>query len=513
MLVVLSAFLAALVVVNFVYRNTKKKKGASLPPGPRPLPLLGNVIGVKADEPWITYTEWNDTYGDIIYTRFLGQEIVVLGSEETAKTLLERRSSNYSDRPFFAVVKPYGLAFSSAFMHYGDRWRLHRRLLHQALRPDAAIKVHPLQLRKARQLLVDLLNAPEDFVAHLATHSSAIIMDIVYGYETSPRNDPIVTVAERAMKSLVRAMTPQKSAVVSTFWFLLSLPPWFPGATLKREAMLSRAYNNDLIEIPYQYVRSSMAAGTAGSSMVADCIHRFTSNDETGTFEKAIKESSATAFGAASETTSSTLLVFVLTMIHHPQVQERAQSEIDSVVGSRRLPNFADRPSMPYMEAILRETLRWHPVVPLGVPHATGKTDVFEGYYIPKGATILANTWAMSRNEAKYPNPSEFRPERFFSPNGELNDDKVSFAFGFGRRICVGRHVADASLWSAMVSMLAIFKFTKPLDDTGREIDIQVQWTSGVTSHPVPFPCRIVPRAPAMNPEELGRLIANNSDE
>jgi len=255
-------------------------------------------------------------------------------------------------------------------------------------------------------------------------------------------------------------------------------------------------------------VEKSIAAGTAVPSMVSDSLKRIAEYDGSDGYVQAIKESSVTAFAAASETTASTLLIFVLAMVLNPEVQERAQAEIDSVIGTVRLPAFEDRPSLPYIEAVLRETLRWHPAVPLSIPHATTSADVYEGYFIPQGATIIMNTWAMTRNEVKYPSPEEFRPERFLDKDGQINDDTVSFAFGAGRRICVGRHIADASVWSAIASILAIFRITKCRDKQGNEIDVNPDWTAGVTSHPHHFPCKFTPRAPGgMTAEKLAQMF------
>ncbi|KIK93478.1 hypothetical protein PAXRUDRAFT_828940 [Paxillus rubicundulus Ve08.2h10] len=480
-----------------------------LPPGPKPLPIVGNVLGIDPGAPWVSYTNWGKSYGELVYTRLLNQDIIVINSEEVAKDLLERRSNNYSDRP--AIIRMtndfFGWSFNSVMVPYSDRWRLHRRLFHQAFRPEAAFNYHPMQLRKARELLHNLLEAPADYVAHLQTHSASIIMSVVYGYETAPRDDPIIGVVDKAVNLAVASIRPEVAAFLGFFPFLLYIPSWFPGASFKRTALLSQKYADDMIEAPFQFVEKSMAAGTALPSMVSDSLRRIAEYDGTDGYVQAIKESSVTAFAAASETTASTLLVFVLAMVLNPEVQERAQAEIDSVIGTVRLPVYEDRPSLPYIEAVLRETLRWHPAVPLSIPHATTSADVYEGYFIPQGATIIMNTWAMTRNEVKYPNPEEFRPERFLDKDGQINDDTVSFAFGAGRRICVGRHIADASVWSAIVSILAIFRITKCRDEQGNEIDVNPDWTAGVTSHPHYFPCKFAPRTPGvMTAEKLVQM-------
>jgi len=165
---------------------------------------------------------------------------------------------------------------------------------------------------------------------------------------------------------------------------------------------------------------------------------------------------------------------------------------------------WEDRSSLAYIDAIIQETLRWHPVAPLGIPHATVNEDVYEGYYIPKGATILVNAWAMSRDPVNYPNPNEFMPERFLATE---NANKTPlFPFGFGRRVCVGRYVAEASLWAAIVNMLALFRFEpSPGCDLGENGE-NVIWTEGVTTHPK-FHCKITSRHEGLSEERLVQLM------
>jgi len=188
-------------------------------------------------------------------------------------------------------------------------------------------------------------------------------------------------------------------------------------------------------------------------------------------------------------------MIFILAMVLYPEVQRRAQSEIDSIVGIGRLPNFDDWSTLPYVEAVFRETMRWYPVVPIGVPHAASREDVYCGYHIPKGAVIVPNVWAMTRNAEKYPLPSEFKPERFLDEQGDLIGDDVGYIFGFGRRICPGRYLAKASVWVAMACILAEFKIEKAKDAEGRPVEPNPEWVHGITSSPRSFHCSIVPRS------------------
>jgi cytochrome P450 len=143
-------------------------------------------------------------------------------------------------------------------------------------------------------------------------------------------------------------------------------------------------------------------------------------------------------------------------MVLHPEVQQKAQEEIDRTVGGNRLPSFADRTSLPYISWIVWECLRWNPVAPMGLPHFSTEEDEYKGYRIPKGSTVWANTWygtrtsylfswcridaadrAILHDEHTYPEPLRFNPERF--ENLERNklagiNEEPTAAFGFGRR-------------------------------------------------------------------------------
>ncbi|KAG2362788.1 cytochrome P450 [Suillus spraguei] len=479
-------------LVGTICYGIGKRKVFPLPPGPRPLPIIGNILGIDISAPWLAYTAWGKQYGDIVYSHVFGQHIIIINSEKVANELLEKRSYNYSDRPDLPTNILFGLGFNTILMRYGARWRSQRRIFHQAFRADAALSYRPMQEQKAQQLVRDMLDTPQEFLHHIHVFSSSLIMLVSYDYETK-HDDPWVELIGKSLRLAVQEIKPEVAAILTAFPILLRLPAWFPGMSIKRKAAQSREWVQEWLNDPFQYVLEKTVEGTAQPSMVSDALRRI---DGKGTADQLaiIKESAATAFGAASETTTSILQVFVLAMVLFPEVQAKAQTVIDAVVGTSRLPTFEDRSSLQYIDAILRETLRWHPILPLSVIHASVDSDIFEGYYIPKGATVIPNVWAMTRNEEKYPNPSQFSPERFLDADGNLNDDTVNMAFGFGRRICVGRHLADASLWIAVACLLARFKFSKQIDADGKTVEFEPRWSSGMAIHPHPFPCSVTPR-------------------
>jgi len=360
-------------------------------------------------------------------------------------------------------------------------------------------------------MIINIIDDREQWTTHFATFASAVAMNAVYDYEPSPRNDPIVSIMEKFLHVSVPRITIENAILIKAFPFLLHVPDWFPGSRIKREAKQAYELRNKLIDMPYQHIQKRMESGDhTPSAMVADHTARLEKLDDSyrSAYEMALKETSAAALIGATVTTSSTLMVFTLAMIENPHVWKRAQAEIDAIVGRDRLPEFDDRAQLPYVDAIIREVSRWRPVGPLGIPHGTTESDVYNGYYIPKGATILRNVWAMSRDPVRYPDPEEFVPERFLDADGMLtDDDPAQYIFGFGRRVCPGRHTADASLWSGIATMLATLEFHLAKDASGNDIAFTATFTDGVTLQPDVFPCSLPPRT-HITKEYLERVLS-----
>ena len=191
----------------------------------------------------------------------------------------------------------------------------------------------------------------------------------------------------------------------------------------------------------------------------------------------------------STDTTGSTLVWWVLAMIAHPEIQKRAQNELDAVVGRSRAPTFADAPNLPYIQAIIKESLRWRPAAPFGIPHTTTEDDWYEGMFIPKGTMCMVNLWHCHHDTVTYgPDATSFNPERFLDEHGRLipgpvetRDDGHS-SYGFGRRICVGKHAANEVLFIDMATVLWAARLEPACDASGTEmpLDTESQIDTGV---------------------------------
>ncbi|KAF8904513.1 cytochrome P450 [Mucidula mucida] len=482
-----SSKLIFLVLAASVYLLLKRpRRQLPYPPGPKGYPLIGNLLDVPDSFQWLRYTEWAKVYGDLIHFRVFGMHMFLINSVQVAQDLFDKRSRVYSDRPEIAVMSMNGWHINMGLKHYGDDWRRDRRLLHQRLRREESSKLHPVEMNKTRELLTELLNAPKKYHHHFEVLPASIMIYAMYGYDAAP-NDPFLDIVFEIGTLFGGSVFPGMN-LVNAIPPLRHLPKWFPIPMLQelhRRCDRCRVLLGQVQDIPLKSVKGSMAEGTSVPSWMADLL---TKNEIEGA--QYVPEDIIKALGIVSAALSS----FVLAMILFPDIQARAQAELDAVVGTDRLPTFDDRKSLPYIEALMREVLRWHPPPPLGVPHATSADDVYNGYYIPKGrALILYNQWAMCRDERVYDNAEAFNPERFLSPDGGVTEHYPP-VFGFGRRICVGRWAADASLWIAMASILAVFQLGKAKDELGNEIEVTENYSDSIVCAPVPFECAITPR-------------------
>ncbi|KAH9070992.1 cytochrome P450 [Lactarius deliciosus] len=465
------------------------KRRLPYPPGPKRLPVVGNLFSMPSREEWITYRKWSEESGsDIIHTDVMGSHIVILNSIKAANDLFEKRSSIYSDRPsLVAIEKLFGMDYNIGLARYGPAWRHSRREFQAYLSPADLDVYQPLEQQAVHRLLRNLLSSPDNFVQHLRHMAGQVILSIAYGIDVLPENDPYVADAENVLRAAAIATT-KEALLLDLIPWLIKMPSWFPGARYKRYAREWRPIVVGAVKTTYNKVKSELAAGTATPSVAAKLISKL---DEDPTEEDlwVARAIPGTMYLGGTDTTVSALQTFILAMTLYPEVQRKAQIEIDQVIGNSRLPNFSDQDALPYVQAVLKEVLRWHPVTPLGVPHMVRVSDIYEGYYIPAGSIIIPNVWGMMRDPAVFAEPDRFYPERW------LSADALAFpnqAFGFGARQCPGRFLARASTWSNIASILATFHITPTEDGPPEEA-----YSSGTISYVEPFRCNILPRSAA----------------
>ncbi|EIW84420.1 cytochrome P450 [Coniophora puteana RWD-64-598 SS2] len=490
----------------------RNKRSLPLPPGPDQLPFLGAALQVDANTPWLTYAEWAANYGDIVSCRFFGTQVVILNSEKVANDLLERCSRIYSDRAEVSTVAMTGWDFDFGFDRYGNEWRLHRRLFQQAFREQKVADYRSTQRAAAHRLVINIdRNPAENLWDLILLCASSSILSTVYGYEVDSIDDPLFTINDKTLQTGFPLLNGESSIIIDTFPFIKYLPTWLPGTSIVRDAQIAKHWAQLFVNFPYNFTMEKMKSNTEFSCALSETIRNSEENGQAIPVYN-LKKFAATAFIGGAETagTSSVLQTLIVALLQNPAVQKRAHAELWAVVGNNRLPTFEDRPSLPYIDALIREVTRWNPAAPLGLPHVSTEDDIYEGYFIPQGSIMVANTWAMSRNPSRYPDPETFRPERFLTKDGELNNDDVRFTFGWGRRICPGRYSAFAAIWIAAASLIATYAFERAKDEHGIEIEPTPQWTTGLARKPKPVPLRVIPRFDQSKLEQMVKDVNDN---
>ncbi|KAF7346446.1 Cytochrome P450 [Mycena sanguinolenta] len=489
-----------------------RKPKATLPPGPKPKLLIGNLFDVPTQLAWLTYTKWRKQYGDLVFFGVFGNNFLILNSLKATTDLLDKRATIYSERPSIPSIRLMGWEFSFSFMSHTDKWRGGKFVpFDMSSSTDETINIiaqkivsSALSPRRSSLMLHNLLTTPEDFLEHVEQLTTAIIMAMVYGYDIkSLHDDPIVHLQQESIKRLSESAIPGRF-MVNVFPFLRHVPAWFPGAGFHQFFKDTVKLVGQMKQAPFDFVKQNMQSGSDRQSVLRELLEHNEAHGGSVEREEDMKDIAGVAYAAAAETTTATLMVSVMALAMHPEVVRKAQAELDAVVGLGSLPGFEHRSELPYCEAVVREIFRWRPITPVAIAHATHEDDVYDGYLIPKGTIILPNVWAMVHDETMYPDPDTFKPERFLNADGTLNSDDLIIGFGFGRRICAGRHAADATLWAATVSLLATFNIGKAKDAAGKEIEIEDVFTDGMVSYPKPFKCSITPR------NELTKQLVSN---
>ncbi|KAF9451148.1 cytochrome P450 [Macrolepiota fuliginosa MF-IS2] len=492
-------FLCFCGLLHIIYRNQRRSR-LPLPPSLPRWPLVGNAFQIPLTYVHVFYQELERKLGSkIMYLEAFGRSIIVINDARIAKELLEKRSALYSSRPRLAMFHDVvGATDHFSMMPYGEEWRNHRRLLQQHFSPKTLSRDQERTMEFVRKaLLPNIYQDPQHVHDHVRGCIGGLSLSLTYGLPVLRNHDPLIQLSEETLSASVEAVAPGRF-LVNIVPMLKYVPEWVPGATFKTIGRQTGEQLNLLKEGPYLDTLKRMDDGTAPVSFVATSLEKYRDAPDYEHQALHIKQTATDVFAAASETSVAATMTFVLAMFNYPDVQRKAQEEVDSVVGPDRLPDFSDRPRLPYLSAIIKEVLRWNPIVPMSLPHMTTEEDVYEGYYIPKDCTIMSNTYAILYDKEIFPNPKEFNPNRFIKDGILLDnilDPAVIATFGFGRRICPGAHIGLSTLYLICASILSLFDISQALDADGKPIEAVPEFVAAsLVSEPLPFECKFTPR-------------------
>jgi len=375
----------------------------------------------------------------------------------------------------------------------GEPWR-ERRAFFQKYFIGQVRSWQQLQLVAAYQMLRRLLASPENFFTIAQLFAADVVLQMGYGYSSEEKDDPLLALIERRNRIMIPRFWHR---LVDAFPIFASYPVWMPFS-FQTDVREFKELNWEFRDTPFQRVKADLAKGTASPSFVATLLQDLPEDPiEARRQEDLIRDVAGNLYSAGSDTTANSVRTYFLAATLYPEVQKRAQEELDAAVGSDRLPTFEDRASLPYIECIVKEIFRWNAIVPLGAfPHASLQDDTYRGYHIPAGSSVTGNLWAILRDPETFPNPDAFDPARYLGPKGDYASSVVNMAFGWGKRLCPGKAVGEASVFIAVALITAASTISKPRDEHGVEYTPEARWTTGTARRPLPFKCTINCRSP-----------------
>ncbi|KAJ5596087.1 hypothetical protein N7450_002545 [Penicillium hetheringtonii] len=378
-----------------------------------------------------------------------------------ANDLLDKRAAIYASRPRMVVFSELGAGQSNLVnMYYGDRWRLHRKLTHMGVGLQQVRKYRDFQNDESKLVAFELLSEPKEYVRHFERYATSVVSIIGFGRRVASYSDPIITEVIAVMQRAAELNVP----VLAKFpnW----MAPWKQG--------LGKGQGRGR---PFFYALAEEAATNPNTQQ---CYMKkiFEEAPKHNLSRMEISSLSGNLFGAGSDTSSSTLITFVLACCAFPETLSKAWEELDRVVGPHRSPTFQDEPNLPYIKAFVKEVLRWRSVAVIGgQPHAPIKDDHYKGWLIPRDTWVQGNVWAIHHHEREFPDPDRFHPERYIedSPYARpFPGEKGYMTFGWGRRVCSGQGLAEQGTFITIARLLWGFKIEKALDGEGKEIPVNI---------------------------------------
>ncbi|KAL9047336.1 MAG: hypothetical protein Q9214_000063 [Letrouitia sp. 1 TL-2023] len=430
--------------------------------------------------------------------------MAVITDRRLVKETVDKRSTLYNHRPpSFVSHDLITKGDHLLVMHYGNQWRTFRKLIHQHL-TDAMVESQHLRIidAEAVQLVRDYLIHPEDHMLHPKRFSNSISNSIIFGVRTPSTKGEYMTRLYHLMERWSAIMETGATPPVDVFPWLKLLPETAFGSYVTR----ARSIGNQM-ETLYDDILSKVIArresGKRSESFMDQILDQQKKNELA---PNQLRFIGGVLMEGGSDTSSSLILAIIQAMIKYPAIQQKAQGEIDAVVGSDRSPQWSDLKNLPYINMIVKEGHRWRPILPLGFPHALAEDDWVDGKFLPKGTIIILNAWGMHMDEKQYGNPAAFIPERFaehskLAPEYAAGDweKRDHYGYGAGRRICPGIHLAERNMFLSIAKLLWAFNFEEQIGIDGQSLtndsDPVTGYHQGFLYCPKPYGCKPVVRS------------------
>lgn len=460
------ALLLALLLLLLLLALTLPRTPARghLPPGPTPLPLLGNLLQLRPGALYSGFLRLSKKYGPV-FTVHLGpwRRVVVLVGHDAVREALGGQAEEFSGRGTLATLDKtfdgHGVFFAN-----GERWKQLRKFTLLALRDLGMGKREGEELiQEEVQNLVEAFQKTEGRPFNpsmlLAQATSNVVCSFIFGIRLPYEDKEFQAVIQAASGTLLGISSPWGQAYEMFSWLLQPLPG--PHTQLQHHLGTLAAFTIQQVQ---RHQGRSHTSGPARDVVDAFLQKMAQEKEDPGTefTEKNLLMTVTYLLFAGTMTIGATVRYALLLLLKYPQVQKRVREELIQELGPSRAPSLSDRVRLPYTDAVLHEAQRLLALVPMGMPHTVTKTTSFRGYTLPKGTEVFPLIGSVLHDPAVFRNPEEFHPSRFLDDGGRIRKHEAFLPYSLGKRVCLGEGLARAELWLFFTSILQAFSLDTP---------------------------------------------------
>ncbi|XP_004476754.2 cytochrome P450 2E1 [Dasypus novemcinctus] len=462
-----------------------------LPPGPFPLPIIGNLLQLELKNIPGSYTRLAGQYGPV-FTLYLGsRRVVVMHGYKAVKEVLLELKNEFSGRgeiPAFEAHKDAGIIFNN-----GPTWKDTRRFSLTTLRDYGMGKEgNEARIQREAHFLLEELRKtkgqPFDPTFVIGGGPCNVIADILFRRRFDYKD-----------KTCLRMMSlfNENFYLLSTPWLQLynnfsSFLHYLPGSHRKVIKNVSEIKEYALEQVKEHFTSLDSNCPRDLTDCLLIQMEKQMQSGEPGYSLDSVAVTVADLFFAGTETTSTTLRYGLLILMKYPEIEEKLHKEIDRVIGPIRIPAIKDRLEMPYMDAVVHEIQRFINLVPSNLPHEATRDITFRGYVIPKGTVVIPTLDSLLYDKQEFPDPEKFKPEHFLNENGKFKYSDYFKAFSAGKRVCAGEGLARMELFLFLSAILQHFNLKSLVDP--KDIDLSPV-TVGFGSIPPHYKLCLIPRS------------------
>ncbi|XP_038672650.1 cytochrome P450 2K1-like [Scyliorhinus canicula] len=463
--------LSSLLVIFLIYllAGSGGSPQTNYPPGPRPLPIIGNLHQLDLKRLYKSLVELSEKYGSVYSVRLGPEKVVVLAGYETVKNALINHADVFLGRPDVPIMNVLkegsGVVWSN-----GEPWKQMRRFMLTTLR-DFGMGKKSIEEKIIEEagFLVRKIESYEDqpFSTDVITNfaTANVICSIVFGDRFDYEDKTFLNIGNMVHESF-RLLGSPMVQVFNAYPFLRFLPG--SHKEICKQFEMLKTCLKDIIDVKQQELNENDIRSFIDTYIVRQ--QEEAGNPDTYFHEKNLLITTSDLFIAGMGTAATTIRWALYIMIKYQDIQGKVQEEIDRVIGSERSPRMEDRKHMPYTDAVIHEVQRFANIAPLGIPRTTTVDINFQGYFIAKGTYIIPLLASVLYDKSQWEKPDEFNPAHFLDANGKFVRRDAFIPFSTGRRICPGETLAKVELFLFFVALLQKFDLHSPPGVTGLDL-------------------------------------------